>query len=436
VTAAVLSMMGSLILPPGSGLCQEPVRPTPADSSAPITPDSADVIRASLQRPPAKPPFDAVDAVALPFRVIFFPLGLLGRANAKLVGFISELSKPQEYTLFEKLVEAGFRPRFGSIGPRSSFAGGILFDRWSPFFIESAISIRGSQLHEVGLDFDRGFSRFGGSYRFQREAEPHFWGVGPNSGKNDKVDYRWEHQLASALASTRFSTLTLVGGVGYQDNRVDRGFDDKTTDIQDTELADTLYGVSERTKYAVVNASALLDKTYNRGLQRRGYYLEVAGDLFKGVNGTDSDFHRLRAVLTGFLPANPRQALALRGIAEINTGDGGRSVPFTHLATLGDAAGGRAYKDGRFRDLAVLAFMSEWRYEVWRELHERGRVESFLLLDSGTVGERFRDLRFSNLHWSFGFGMRVIWTSQVRWLAHLAFGEEGALFNLRFSRLF
>ncbi len=428
--------MGSLILPPGGGLCQEPVRHTPPDSGAAVTPDSADVIRASFERPPAKPPFDAVDAVALPFRVIFFPLRLLGRANAKLVGFMTGLSRPREYTLFERLVEAGFRPRFGSIGPRSSFAAGVLFDRWSPFYIESAISIRGSQRHEVGLDFDRGYSRFGASYRFQREAEPHFWGVGPRTGKDDKVDYRWDHQLASALASARISTVTLVGGIGYQDNRVARGFDARTTDIQDSEAADTLYGVKERTRYAVANASAVFDKTYNRGLQRRGYYLEVAADLFRGVDGTDSDFHRLRAVLTGFLPANPRQALALRGIAEINTPDGGRGVPFTHLATLGDAAGGRAYKDGRFRDLAVLAFMSEWRYEVWRELHERGRVESYLLLDTGTVGERFSAMRFSDLYWSFGFGMRVVWDAQERWLVYLAFGEEGVLFNVRFSRLF
>jgi len=432
----VVLVLGSLVLGPGTGSCQEPVRAIPPDSSVHVTPDSADAIRASLERPPATPPFDAVDAVGFPFRVIFFPIRLLGKANAQLVGLITELSAPTEVPLLDKLAEAGFRPRFGSIGPRSSFAAGVRFDRWSPFFVESAISIRGSQRHEVGLGFDRGYSRFGGSYLFQREAEPHFWGVGPHSSENDKVDYRWDHQLASALAATRLSTLTLIGGAGYQDNRVARGFDDKTTDIQDNEATDTLYGVNERTEYAVVNASAEFDKSYNRGLQRRGYYFEVAADLFRGVSGTDSDFHRFRAVLTGFLPANPRQALALRGIAEINRPDGGHGVPFTHLATLGDEAGGRAYKDGRFRDLAVLAFMSEWRYEVWRELHERGRVESFLLLDTGTVGERFGDMRFDSLRWSFGFGMRVVWDTQVRWLAHLAFGDEGALFNLRFSRLF
>jgi len=420
----------------GAVSAQETVRHVPPDSSGPVTPDSAAVIRASFDRPPAKPPFDAVDAVALPFRVIFFPIRLLGKANAKLVGFATQLNTPTEVPLFERLVRAGFRPRFGSIGPRSSLAAGVLIDRWSPLSLESSISLRGSQRHEAGLDFGGPDLRLRGSYLFKRDAEPHFWGVGPGTGKFDFVDYRWDQQLASALASVRFSGLTLVGGLGYQDNRVARGFDNKTSDIQDNPAADTLYGVNERTRYAVVNTSAVFDKTYDRGMQRRGYYLEVAANLFRGMGETDSDFHRLRAVMTGFLPANPRQALALRGIAEVNQPDSGRGVPFTHLATLGDVAGGRAYKDGRFRDRAVLAFMSEWRYEVWRELQERGRVESFLLMDTGTVGERFKVMRLSELYWSFGFGMRVVWHSEVRWLVYLAFGDDGAQFNISFSRTF
>jgi hypothetical protein len=436
VAIAALLVLGSLILLPGRGWSQEPTRHTPPDSGGPVTADSAAVIRASFERPPAKPPFDAVDAVALPFRVIFFPLRLLGRANAKMVGFVTQLSAPKEVSLFERLVAAGLRPRFGSIGPRSSFAAGILVDRWSPLFLESAISLRGSQRHEAGLDFSHAYSRLRASYLFKREAEPHFWGVGPGTGKGDFVDYLWDQQMVSGLASASFTGLTLVAGVGYQDNRVGRGFDGKTDDIQDSPLADSLYGVNERTRYAVINASATLDKTYNRGLQRRGFYLDAAADLFRGVDGTDSDFHRFRAMLTGFLPANPRQALALRGLAEINTSDGGRGVPFTHLATLGDVAGGRAYKDGRFRDRAVLAFMSEWRYEVWRELQERGRVESYLLLDAGTVGERFAAMRFSEVRWSYGFGMRVVWDAQERWLVYLAFGDDGAQFNISFSRIF
>jgi hypothetical protein len=434
---ATLLVLVPLVLNPSSSHAQEPDTGAAAqDSAGPVTPDSAEAIRAGFDRPPSKPRFDAVDAVELPFRIVFYPLRLLGKGTAKLAGAITNISQPREYGLFDRFVEAGVRPRFGSIGPRSSIAAGALVDRFSPFFFESMISIRGSQRHRVGLDFDVFPNRFTASYTFQREAEPHFWGIGPHTRLEDRVDYRWDHQLAAALGSARVSDVTLVGGIGYQDNRVARGFDGARTDIQDSQLADTLYGVNERAKYAVANASATFDKTYNRGLQRRGYYLEVAADLFRGVDGTDSDFHRFRGVVTGYVPANPRQALALRGIAEMNRSDGGRGVPFTHLAAFGDEAGGRAYRDGRFRDQAVLALMSEWRYEVWRELHERGRVESFLLLDTGTVGERFADMRLRHLAWSFGFGMRVVWEGQVRWLAYLAFGKDGGRLDINFSSVF
>ena len=56
----------------------------------------------------------------------------------------------------------------------------------------------------------------------------------------------------------------------------------------------------------------------------------------------------------------------------------GQGVPFYHLASLGSERGGRAYHQLRFRDLAMAAFMLEWRWEVWRELHERSRIEDLL----------------------------------------------------------
>jgi hypothetical protein len=387
-------------------------------------------------RPPPKPPFDALDAVALPFRVAIFPLRVLGLANARLVGFAVRFARPQEYGVLERLADAGLRPRFGSFGRRSGIAAGLRVDRWSPFFVETAYSIRQSQRHQVGLDFDRPRYRLLGSYTFQRNTEPHFWGIGPGTRDEDRADYLWDQQLASLTGITRAKPWTLVGGLAYQDNRIGRGFDDERTDLQDTPGSDLLFGVNERTKYFVYSLGATFDKTDHPGFQRRGYVLELAASVFRGRDGTDSDFHRIRGAVTGFIPANPRQALAVRGIAEINRGDGGRGVPFTHLASLGHEIGGRAYSHGRFRDLTMAAIMAEWRYEVWRELHERGRVESFLLLDSGAVEDRLLDIDFDDLRWSYGFGMRVVWNRQVRWLIYLAFGDDGARLNVNFSSVY
>jgi hypothetical protein len=406
--------------------------PAPVSPNRPVAPDSADAIRASLVRPPGKPPIDAVDIVALPVRIVFFPLRLLGRANAKLVAFGVDRLQPREPNLFQRFADAGFRPHFGSIGQRSGLAAGMRFDRWSPFFVEGAYSIRGSQRYIVGLDFNRGTRRLEGSYLFQRDAEPLFWGIGPDTDKEDEVDYRWDRQIVSVVGTLRRSGLTLAGGIGYQDNRVGRGSAGGEADIQDLPEEDSPYGVNEPTKYFVFNLTSSFDRTHNRAdFQARGIFLQLGSTVFLGTDGTDSDFLRLSGDVFGYVPVNIRQQFAIRGLLQINRGRG-EGVPFTHLATLGDEQGSRAYSEGRFRDRDMLAVMTEWRYEVWRELHERGRVESFLFLDTGTVDRRIRDMRLRNLRWSGGFGFRVVWSGQVRWLAYLGFGRDGARLNVNF----
>jgi hypothetical protein len=412
-----------------------PLRAQDGDNGR-VSPDSAEVIRASLERPPRKPPYDAVDVVALPFRIVGFPLRLLARANAKLVAFAVERFQPREFSLFQRIADEGFRPYFGSIGQRSSFAAGLRFERWSPVFVEGAYSIRGSQRYIVGLDFNRPTHRLEGSYLFQRDAEPHYWGIGPDTRDDDRVAYRWDRQIVSAIGTLRLPSVTLVGGAGYQDNLVGRGSDSGRDDIQDLPDEDQPYGVDERTKYFVFNLSGSLDRTFNRGnFQARGIFFQVGSSLFLGTDGTDSDFLRINGDMFGYVPVNLRQQFAIRGLVEINRG-WGEGVPFTHLAQLGDEQGSRAYSEGRFRGRDMLAVMTEWRYEVWRELHERGRVESFLFLDTGTVDRQLRDMRLRKLRWSGGFGFRVVWAGQVRWLFYLGFGRDGARFDANFGWAF
>ncbi len=428
------AVLGLLVL--GTLAQASPLRAQDGADNGSVSPDSAAVIRASLELPPRKPAFDAVDAVALPFRIVAFPLRLLARANAKLVALAVEKFEPREYSLFQALADDGFRPYFGSIGQRSSIAAGLRFDRWSPLFVEGAYSIRGSQRYSVGLDFNRPTHRLEASYLFQRDAEPHYWGIGPDSENEDRVAYRWDRQIVSAIGTLRLPSLTLVGGVGYQDNLVGRSSDGTRDDIQDLPEAEQPYGVNERTEYVVLNLSGSLDRTFNRAnFQARGIFLQVGSSLYLGTDGTDSDFLRISGDVFGYVPVNIRQQFAIRGLVQINRG-WGEGVPFTHLAQLGDEQGSRAYTEGRFRDRDLLAVMTEWRYEVWRELHERGRVESFLFLDTGTVDRHLRDMRLENLRWSGGFGFRVVWSGQVRWLVYLGFGRDGARFNANFGWAF
>jgi hypothetical protein len=406
-----------------------------ASGDGPVTPDSADVIRSSFERPPAVPEIDAVDWAAMPFRALFAPLVILGKLNVELAGFAAKILQPQEISIFDRLAAEGFRPRFGTIGTRSGIAAGLLFDRWRPFLLETAFSIRGSQRHIVGLQFDRARYVFGASYMFQRDGQPHFWGEGVGSKEDQFAAYRWDRQEVSLNGTVRWPYLTLTGSAGYQDNHVGESTDGDALEIIDLPDSIRPYGVDERTRYIVFHLTAGFDRSRFTALSREGYYLELGSALFIGTDGTDSDFWRVNGQITGFVPVNQRQALALRGIAEYNQGYG-QGVPFTHLASLGGLRGARAYRQQRFRDRLMLALMSEWRYEVWRELHERGRAETFFLLDTGTVSDKFGNMSLADLRWSFGFGLRLIFEREVRWLAWLAFGRDGAEIDVQFTRVF
>ncbi len=394
------------------------------------------MIRAALDQPPGQPSFDAIDAIGLPFRIAILPVRLIGIGGAKLVGFTTKLMRPREISIFESLAAAGFKPRFNTIGPRSGQAFGLRFDRFEPVFFESLYSIRRSQHHTAGLTFAGNDRLVEVSYAFSRDAQPYFWGIGPNSRKADESDFRLDRQTVGANASFRLRRFTIGGGLGYEDNRVARGFDDSKPDVGDTFSDTQLFGVDERNRYAVLNLAASIDGTHLQGLQPRGVFAELSTSVFLGVDGTDNDLHRIKGAVNGYLPLNPRQAFALRGITEANLRESGPGVPFTHLAALGGDRGARAYRTLRFRDRAMIALMSEWRYEVWHELHERGRAEGFLLLDVGGVENSLSEFDADDLRFSYGFGMRLNWGGQARWLAYLAFGDEGARFDMDFSYVY
>ncbi len=409
-------------------------------SDGPVTPEQADAIRDTLQRPPAKPPFDAVDAVALPFKVLFFPLHLLGLGFAELAGFAIK-PDPKPIPIVVTLQNAGVRAGLGTIGPRSGIAVRLGYGGLPPFFLESAVSIRLSQRHRAGLLLQNPSGQsLEAAYTFWRNAEPYFYGVGVDTERDERNDYLWDQQTVSLNGATRkrvsrSAMLLLAGDLAYEDNRVDRGFSGRTTDIQDTRRSE-LYGVSERVKYVRAGASIGLDLTYARGLQRRGLNLTAGYQYYRGIKGTDSDFQRIETNLFFYLPLNTRQQLAIQGMTETNRGQKGEGVPFYHLAAMGSEQGGRAYSQQRFRHLAMAAFMVEWRWEVWQELHGRSRAESFLFYDSGSVADRVFDIQLKNMRRSIGFGFRLVTIEGSSMGGYMAFGDEGIRLRASLSTAF
>lgn len=419
VALAAVAILSVAIVPARG---QEPrVEPTGRDSAI----ARAAAIRDTLTRPPGSPPFDAVDALGLPLEAVALPARLVVDGVAWLVGRFTLPGPPAfPQRAIISMRNWGAVPRVTSLGQRSGVSLRLDLVRYEPFFLETGISVRGSQHHRAGLRRGGREGEVEASYLFRRDAEPRFWGIGAASREEDRSVFLRDWQLAELRGRREWGPFGLEGAVGYEDDRIDRGFG-SGPDLHD--VFDPLpFGAARRMSFFRAGGALGLDFTHQVRFQRRGARFGISGQLFRGVDDTPSDFHRLAGEAVAYLPLNPRQLLAVRGFAAAVRLDDGEGIPFYHLATVGGSAGLRGFSTDRFRDRDAAGVMVEWRYEVWRDLHQRSRAEFFLFFDEAGVTRSLADLASSDLRASYGFGLRFVTLDGLVGYASLGFGEEGA----------
>jgi hypothetical protein len=419
----------------GAAVQQSATQGTRSEEAKPDT-VAADVAAPDTVRPPARPPFDAIDAIELPFRVVLWPVALVLDGVFLLVERLTLPSRPSIFVrALQSMNEARAYPGVGSIGRRSGLSAKMDVYSFEPFFLQTGISVRGSQRHRAGLTFGDAQSGLEASYGFRRDAAVRFWGIGGTTPEANRAEYLRDRQEAGVRGRAQVSPRVDLGAsVLYEDNRVDRALG---SEVGVPDLFDPVpYGFQERTRFVRFDVSAGLDLTHREALQVRGASLRVGASLFRGVNGTDTDFHRFGADLRGFVPLNRRQILAVRAFAELNRLDDGPDIPFFHLASVGSTTGLRGFSSDRFTDTDSFGVMSEWRWEIWRDLHERSRSEFFLFFDTAGVGPGLSNITTSGVRFSWGLGMRLL--TLQRYIGHwyLGFSEEGTRFRIDNSVIF
>lgn len=410
--------------------------PFPARTEAQEAPDEAaraaelaraDSLRAALAevRPPNDHPTDVADVVAVPFRVIGAPFQfVLVDLPAWAIGELT-LPRPPGVIVrtLRSLREAGVHPGIsGSIGPRSGLAATLRYDALDPLEVEAALSIRGSQRHRIEARAQAGRLRLGAQARWQRDAQVGFYGVGPDT-PDDRALYRQETLDVGLVGDFRLPVLQLHADVGYEGNLIREPIGGDDPSLFDAFDAEDLFGATGRQRYLRFGGGAELDLTRRSAFQDRGIRLRARARRFTGVNATESDFHKIRLEAHGLVPLNPRQLLALRGRTDLTRGGAGE-IPFYHLAAVGGEETALGYPDTRFRDSDAASLSAEWRYEIWRDIHNSIRVESFLYFGEGAVGPRLGEIAPEDWRASYGFGFRVARSEALLGSAFLGFSEE------------
>ena len=415
----------------------------PADSAAAdtirggaVTPAEAEAIRDTLQRPQAQYSADWVDVVEFPLKVIGWPLDLvLVRLPAWLVGQLTAPRPPSGLVrTYRAMSEWGARPTIRTtIGPRSGAALELQFDRYYPFYVHAAVSRRLSQRYRTGIILNRGTTWLASEVKWERDAQTPFYGIGSQTEAEDRAFYRrdwWDVAVRSGLTVT--PSFVLAGGAGYEHNEIGDPIGTSAS-IFGAFPTDSLYGADQPTEYLRLELSGTLDLTGWNDFQQRGATLGIAGQSFFGLSDTDSDFRLLTGFIQTYLPVNRQQMFAFRGVSTIARDDGGEGVPFYHLSSLGGSRSALGFPSRRFVDNDMLSFMSEYRFEVWRELHSRMRAETFVFYHYGAVGETIGKIEGGDWHPSYGVGLRLSQPTALLGLAYLGFSSEGMTAGIRGS---
>jgi hypothetical protein len=364
---------------------------------------------------------------------LFSPVALVFGSTAEFAGFGQMNDPPAPVRALRGLREWGLSPSVQSIGPRSGLGLTLELDRFNPLFVETGFSIVGSQRHSVGIAL--GDRRLGArmAYTFRRDAQDTFWGIGGVSRAEQRSDFLRDKSELQAIAWLPLSrVIGLSGGVSFEDNRVSNGRDDDLTDIHSAFEPDALYGLDERIRFLRFNLGTTFDFTQQNGFQRRGVWLQAGSALFRGVRGTQSNFHRFHGEFRGYLPLGSRQILALRGLLEVNQLDSGAGIPFYDLSRLGGSRNGpRGFAGGRFRDRTGATLMAEWRYELWQNAEQTKRLQVFFLFDEGGVAQSLSRISSTDFRESYGLGLRLMTHEGFAMMGYVAFSEEGTQLALR-----
>ena len=412
---------------PATG-AQEPAadqaRVIQALSEGPVSPDSADKLREGLERPPAKGPTDAVDVVEFPFKVVLFPLALVGHGVSALLDVaVQPPSSGGLGKVYRDLTTWGLTPAIGGLGERSGTGAALLFTHFKPLFLEAGWTFRGWQLYRGGFRGDWGNTNVEFAVGWYRQNSLLFWGFGPESPDDARSEYRWDQGFLAMTGHVPFGQAVKL--------EVSAGFERNDVAVRSGPL-DTVpvFGEGE-TRFAQATANLVWDLSHVEKFQPRGVRFMLGASGFLGSEDTSTEFWRLSGGAEGYVPLNDRQELALRGLVDVMRGNESGDIPFMYLSSIGGTEVLRSYNTSRFRDRDRLALTAEWRYEVWRDLHERSRIEGFVFWDEATVAEMLSSIE--EFRTSAGFGARFIFGYRVRAVTFLAFGAEGARFTFSFS---
>jgi outer membrane protein assembly factor BamA len=314
--------------------------------------------------------------------------------------------------------------------PETGIGGGGVVGRYvrldravetSSLLTAMTVTVRGQRVIETIPElYLGGGTRIAGNLRYQHYPDV-FYGVGPDTPETLAEDY------TPRVLDLRGSFQRPVRP-GFRLGVAARFRNEKLISLEEGGLLDGgTIGGSDGGRAVGLGLIGTWDTRDNRFSPRSGGFVEASWVLYDGALGSDFDFQRVMVDGRKFLALGERSTLGFQGYVESTPG----AAPFSLLPLLGGTERMRGYREGRFRDRALVTAQTEVRFPIW------WRFGGVAFVGMGDVAPRFSDLDISALELAGGAGLRFRLTREgVTIRGDYAIGEEGGQLYLTIGHSF
>ena len=322
----------------------------------------------------------------------------------------------------------GVYPKLGSLTTGSGFAFGAGYRTRAPFRRYGTLDVwtAGSATKYFAAEARATFPTLAGGRLYaegyaSRRSYPmeRFFGLGPDSQRDNDTDYLFVNDLVGGRAGVRpFAPLLVGGGLDFNKPYVGAGRKDTVPTISSLFDETSAPGLSRQPDYLRPFAFVEFDYRQPKNVRKGGLYRV---DLSHYAD-RDYDAYSFNRV-----DVNLEQAVSILGERRVFTGraevattdvSSGQQIPFYLMPTLGGNDSLRGFREYRFRGPHALLLQGEYRFEIWSAL------DGAFFYDAGKVADRRSDLDFNHLEHDYGFGFRFNTDNAVVMRVDAGFGSR------------
>ena len=337
------------------------------------------------------------------------------------------IAKMTEGGWFFSATPRGLYPYFDSVYSGGGFTLGAGYRRYVGDYafteVRGLYSFKSYKRFELRMVFPNhagGLVDFDAAGGWMDATQIPYYGLGIDTPKDAESNFRLQETYVQGGVTLKPVTWFHFRGASGYDRFAEKAGTGQSPSIEELygpETAPTL-GVSP--SYVHSQATAALVWAPAEGYARRGGVLRYSFHDYRNVAGDLDSFQLSRSELVQHIPfLRETWVLSLRGRMESAHGSDS-DAPYYLLPWLGSGSSLRGYGTGRFRDKHSLLMSGEWRW-----IPNRYALDMALFFDAGTVGPRFKDLKFSELKYDYGIGIRLHGPAMTPLRFDVAHGNEG-----------